>query len=171
MSGDLLPSEISAVFSPCGRFRYLLRWVWNQKLPVLPWVLYNPSRAGSVDANGKVQDDHSARKGRGFCERLGYGGFVWANCFAFVSTESAGLRAAGYPVGPENDDYILKACREGAGDVVVAWGALATGLSRPIEVLDLIRGAGYRTMSLGRTVGGLPCHPLRLSYITPLEPF
>ena len=162
--------SLSAVFSDCGLFRYRFLWVWDDGLPVLPWVLFNPSRAGK-EIDGVVQDDPTARKGRGFSERLGYGGLVFTNPYAYISTKPAGLRKAGYPVGPDNDRHILEACAMGHGEVVCAWGALGRGLSRPVEVLSLIRRAGFRTMALGFTVDGLPRHPLMLAYSIALEEF
>lgn len=35
----------------------------------------------------------------------------------------------------------------------------------------MVRKAGYRTLALGRTDDGLPLHPLRLAYATPVEVF
>lgn len=158
---------IEATFSPCGTFRYLLVDVWDEKRPVLPWMLFNPSRAGRV-VNGKVISDPTARKGRGFSERWGYGGMAFVNPYAFVSPEPSGLRAAGYPVGPENDAYILKACAMGPGIVVCGWGDLGRGLARPRAVLQMVRAAGYRPMALGFTSAGEPRHPARLGYDTAL---
>lgn len=160
---------LQATFSDCGRFRYLAWDVWDSTRPVLPWCLFNPSRAGQ-QAGTEVLTDQTWSKGVGFSKRLGFGGQVFCNPYAFISTDPAGLKAAGYPVGPENDRYILEACRMGNGIVVCAWGALGRRLSRPREVLQLIRKAGFRPMALGFTSDGLPRHPLMLSYSTPLVP-
>lgn len=159
---------ISAVFSECGRFRHWLQWVWDDSLPLLPWCLFNPSTAGRVSVTGDVEADATARKGRGFSERLGYGGFVFVNPYDYISTNPRGLAAAGYPVSPVNDGYILMACAMGRGEVVFAHGALGRGLARPGEVLGMVRAAGYRPMALGFTADGLPRHPLMLGYSTPL---
>jgi hypothetical protein len=161
--------KIEAVFSECGLFRYMLTITWDESLPVLPWCLFNPSVAGRHDENGKVRSDPTARKGRGFSERLGYGGMVFVNPYAFISTDPKGLKTAGYPVGPENDRHILNACAMGDGRVIVAWGALGRGLSRPVEVLKMIRTAGFTPMALGFTADRLPRHPLMLAYDTELE--
>lgn len=160
-----------AVFSSCGRYRYQLHDSWDDALPVLPWILCNPSVAGAVDAQGQPRSDPTARKGRGFSQRLGYGAMVFANLFAYVSTDPKGLKAAGYPVGPENDRHILEACARGDGGVVLAWGALGRGLARAREVEQLVRDAGYQLLCLGHTRDGLPRHPLMLGYATTLELF
>jgi hypothetical protein len=161
---------MQATFSSCGAFRYLLWEVWDATRPVLAWCLFNPSRAGSL-VGGTVLTDQTWTKGVGFSKRLGYGGQVFCNPYAFVSTDPNGLKRAGYPVGPLNNSYILEACRMGDGRVVCAWGALGRGLARPTEVLAMICGAGYRPMALGFTSDGLPRHPPRLPYSTPLVPF
>lgn len=160
---------MQATFSRCGRFRYLLWDVWDATLPVLTWCLFNPSKAGAQTGD-KLATDQTWTKGVGFSKRLGYGGQVFCNPYAFVSTDPKGLKAAGYPVGPENNAYILEACRMGDGKVVCAWGALGRGLSRPADVLSMIRDAGYAPMALGFTADGLPRHPLMLSYDTALVP-
>lgn len=161
---------MQAVFSDCGKFRYLLWDVWDASLPMLAWCLFNPSIAGQV-VDGKVVPDPTWTKGRGFSTRLGYGGQVFCNPFAFVSTDPKGLKAAGYPVGPANDRHIIEACAMGDGRVVCAWGALGRKLTRPLEVLRLIREQGFTPMALGFTADGLPRHPLMLSYSTELVPF
>lgn len=163
-------TRMNATFSDCGSFRYLLWSVWDSTKPILPWLLFNPSVAGTL-LEGTIQPDPTWTKGRGFSERLGYGGQVFVNAYAFVATYPKDLRAAGYLVGPENDRCILEGCAMGPGLVVIAYGALARKLARPPEALALIRRAGYKTMCLGRTDDGLPRHPLMLSYSTPLEPF
>lgn len=161
---------MKAIFSPCGTFRYLCWDVWDDTKPILPWCLFNPSTAGAKKGDG-IATDATWRKGVGFSKRLGYGGMVFCNPYAFVSTKPAGLRAAGYPVGPENDRYILEACSMGPGVIICAWGALGRKLARPLEVLGNIRAAGYSPMALGFTADGLPRHPLMLGYDTPLVPF
>ena len=162
---------LQAVFSECGQFRYLLWEVWDESKPMLTWCLFNPSEAGKIDNAGHMKTDPTWRKGRGFSTRLGYGGQVFSNPYAFSATDARELKRKGYPVGPENDRYILEACGMGDGNVVCAWGALGRGLARPREVWEMIRRAGFQTMALGFTADHLPRHPLMLSYETPLVPY
>lgn len=160
---------MEAIFSDCGQFRQLLWDVWDDTKPMLAWCLFNPSQAGRM-VNGKRRPDPTWTKGVGFSTRLGYGGQVFCNPYDFISTDPRGLKAAGYPLSPEADEFILKACRMGDGKVVCAWGAMGRGLSRPVKVLDMIRAAGFQPMALGFTADGLPRHPLMLAYDTPLVP-
>jgi hypothetical protein len=163
--------SMQAIFSECGRFRSSLMESWDMDRPLAIWVLWNPSEAGAKSEGGEVMADPTWRKGRGFSDRLGYGGQIFVNCFDFVSTDPRGLKAAGYPNSPMNDGHILRACAKGDGTVICGWGALGRGLSRPAEVLKMIRAAGYRTKALGFTADGLPRHPLMLAYKTKLEDF
>lgn len=71
----------SAVFSPCGTYRYELRRTWESSLPILVTIGLNPSTA---DGYG---DDPTIRKEIGFASRWGYGGIVKVNMFAFRSTD------------------------------------------------------------------------------------
>lgn len=160
---------MKAIFSECGKFRHLLWDVWDESLPMLAWCLFNPSVAGQI-RDGKEIPDPTWKKGQGFSERLGYGGQVFCNPYDYISTDPKDLKRAGYPRSPDADEHILKACAMGDGSVVCAWGALGRGLSRPLEVLAMIRGAGYRPMALGFTDDGLPRHPLMLAYSTQLVP-
>ena len=160
---------MKAKFSDCGKYRYLLWEIWDDTKPVLAWCLFNPSKAGATEGD-QMATDQTWIKGIGFSKRLGYGGQVFCNPYAFVSTDPKGLKTAGYPVGPDNDRHILEACEMGDGKVVCAWGALGRKLYRPIEVLALIRHSGFTPMALGFTADGLPRHPLMLGYDTPLVP-
>lgn len=157
----------SATFSPCGQFRYTLIRGWDSTKPLLPWGLCNPSVAGSKDDGGNERSDPTDRKVFGFTWRMDegrYGGYVIWNPYAFISTDPKGLRAAGWPVGPNNDRHILEACAMGDGKVMVGWGVNLRGLERPRKVLDLLRSGGFRPHALATTKDGLPTHPLMLGY-------
>jgi hypothetical protein len=154
----------NAVFSDCGRFRYLLVREWDAALPRLCYVCLNPSTAG------KTAEDASSRKFLGFAKRLGFGSYVTVNLYAWIATKPAELKRAGYPVGPDNDAHIEAAARS-ASDVICAWGSNAKGLSRPSDVLDLIARSGRRPLALRINSDGTPAHPLMLPYAARPEPF
>jgi hypothetical protein len=146
----------NALISACGLFRYWLTRTWDPALPVLVFVMLNPSTA---DAR---LDDPTIRKCIEFARRMGYGGIVVVNLFAFRATNPKDLKAAGYQVGRDNDQYIKEACQ--GRDVVCAWGSNARGLARPSVVLALLRAWGVMPMALRLTDDGVPWHPLMLSY-------
>jgi hypothetical protein len=156
-----------AIISDCGKFRYRLWRRWDKGAASMAFVMLNPSTA---DAD---QDDPTIRKCIGFAERQACGGIDVVNLYAYRATKPADLKRAGYPRGPENDRFIAAAARE-SGRVVCAWGVNARSLSRPAEVLALLRGCGVRPLVLATSADGVPLHPLMLPYSmrpTPLDPF
>lgn len=175
---------MSAVISECGQYRYELRRVWDEALPVCTWIMLNPSTA---DAE---QDDPTIRKCIGFTKQWchgterapGFGGIVVGNLFAFRSTDPRGLLGVSDPVGPENYKHLkamLVYANENSGHhdhpVVLAWGRFPrTELhDKAARVMwdCWLRRETPGLFCLGRTKGGQPRHPLMLAYATPLEPY
>jgi hypothetical protein len=152
---------VSAIFSPCKTWRYELRRIWDQKLPLLVFVMLNPSRANAY------LDDPTIRRCIGFARRLGYGGIVVYNIFALMATDPRELAKVADPIGPENDEYIRRAKHVGA-KIVVAWGNNGVKHRRRVKQMRELL-AGYALYSFGICKSGEPNHPLMLSYDTPLE--
>lgn len=154
----------SAVISECGAYRYVLGRDWDIARPLLGFIMLNPSTA---DAD---IDDPTIRKCIGFSERLGFGALRVVNLFAFRATKPAALKAAGYPVGPDNDTHTwgtLAAC----DTIVCAWGVNARNLSRPQEVVSSLRAMRRTPKALKLTEDGIPCHPLMLPYTCTLTEY
>jgi hypothetical protein len=151
---------MTAVISECQRFRYLLTRGWHGGTRSnLGFVMLNPSTA---DAES---DDPTIRKCIGFAQQMGYCGIVVTNLYAYRATDPADLKRAGYPAGPENDAYLERAAKNMSVDTMVcAWGAEARGMSRPTEVLSLLRKLGVKPHALALTKDGIPRHPLYLPY-------
>lgn len=150
----------TATISDCGMYRYALSRSWRCDQPKALFVMLNPSAA---DAR---KDDPTIRRCSGFAHKLGFGGFVVVNLFAFRATHPKDLFQAADPVGPDNNRYIEYAVRV-ADEVICGWGANAetrTGKLRAEVVLDIIRKAGKRPKALKLTARGIPSHPLRLPY-------
>lgn len=155
-----------ARISDCGKFRYTLGRHWGVG-PGLVFVMLNPSTA---DAD---IDDPTIRKCMGFARRLEcsegifYGGIVVVNLFAYRATDPADLKRALYPVGPDNDHWILESIlssRPFGENIVCAWGRNAAGHPRTQMVIDTIRKAGMKPMALRLSADGTPHHPLMLPY-------
>lgn len=149
-----------------GPYRYELRRIWDASKPVMGCCGLNPSVADAV------MDDPTVRKWIGFGKRLGFGGLVVVNEFAWRATDPKDLRRALLAgcdvVGPANDAHILRVARE-AATFVVCWGAHGTLGDRHLEVGRLLDGAGVAAKCWGLTGNGQPRHPLMLAYATPLE--
>lgn len=154
----------SAVISNCGLYRYVLRRYWDEKSIQIVFAMLNPSTA---DAS---RDDATIRRCMGFAKRWGYGGITVVNLFAFRATNPRELLQVADPVGPDNEMWWMRVMSLDS-PMTVAWGANAERPQlKPVvsQFMSVARKAGARVRCLGRTKGGSPRHPLRLSYdITP----
>lgn len=158
----------SAVFSPCGLYRYWL----ERRLPsgrlTASVTMLNPSVAGPQN------NDPTVRKLLGFGQRMDVGRWIATNFGAFKSTDPQGIKSAADPVGPDNDRHILAAVAE-SDIVIAAWGAsvelFPNWETRREVVLELLASAGKPVMCWGGTRQGHPRHPLMLPYSTQLERF
>ncbi|ANH71481.1 hypothetical protein ACS15_2299 [Ralstonia insidiosa] len=155
----------SAVISPCGKFRYRLGRRWASG-PAMLFIMLNPSTA---DAS---VDDPTIRKCIGFAERNGADAIEVVNLFAFRATDPKALAYAGWPVGPDNAEYIARATKEvheDEGRIVFAWGANARGRD---EAQAMIGDLAYRDIpgyTLRLLLDGTPAHPLMLPYSCSLQ--
>lgn len=145
-----------AEFSDCKNYRYELWRIWSKSSPAV-FLMLNPSTADEVNNDPTVER----------CERrarsMGFGGLVVINIFALRSTDPSALYKHPDPVGPKNDEAILKrVC--GAGIVVCAWGGHGHLIGRGQEVLSLIRRAGVVPHYLKLNKDGTPKHPLYVGY-------
>jgi len=152
-----------AVISPCGRYRYLL---WRQfgPGPVLTMLFLNPSIANATDDDATIT--RCVRRAR----LLGFGGIRVCNIFALISTDRDQLLRVDDPVGPENDAYILDACRD-AGSVLCGWGEYGSIQGRAEQVVARLRAEGIALHCLHRNRDGSPRHPLYVGYNKPLIAF
>jgi len=147
----------NAELSPCGRYRYQLVRTFAQpmRLRTCTFVMLNPSIA-----DGEV-DDPTIRRCMGFARAWGFHRLVVANLFAWRATSPRDLYAAGDPVGPGNDAWILQAAAA-SERIVCAWGMHGAWRGRSADVARLLRDAGHRIHHLGLTRAGEPRHPLYL---------
>lgn len=151
----------TAVISEDGLFRYQLSRAWDARLPMLVFIMLNPSTAD------ESVDDPTIRRCISFAKSLGFGGIRVVNLYAYRATDPRALKAAGWPVGPENDKYIVEAVCD-ASMAVCAWGANARGQDRANDVLSLI-SLFCQPVALALTDDGIPKHPLYLR--SDLQPF
>ena len=157
-------SKVEATFSECQRYRYRLSEVWDNTLPLVMFVMMNPSVAGIAHA-----DPTLIRTGR--CARAwGYGGQLVGNIHTYRLTDSRLLADAKEPVGPENDAALLDMARD-ADIVVLAYGLPPEPMrARAAAVVDMLKSAGSELMYLALTTDGTPKHPGRLaSSLVPLD--
>lgn len=153
----------SAVFSPCGKYRYKL--TRRTKVTQLSetgkrvaWCMLNPSTAGAKINDRTIEAvlDFSTRW---LCTLVDV-----VNLYGFRATDPTDLWKTPDPVGPDNDQWIVKTC-EDADLIVCAWGGNAAS-HRMAEVLKLLPSTRY---ALVRNKDGTPKHPLYIKRDTPLS--
>jgi hypothetical protein len=162
---------MSAVISDCGLYRYRLDRSWPEpmiagKPGYVAWVMLNPSTADDV------LDDKTIRRCMGFTKAWGYSALSVVNLFALRSRNPKALVLARDPLGPDNDRHLTEVVH-GAEMVVCAWGgsyprALRTYVDETAAGIVLV---ARRVVTLGRTGGGNPCHPLYVKGTTELVPW
>jgi hypothetical protein len=143
---------MTAVLSPCRKYRYRLERSWAPGNRV-GFLMLNPSTAD------ETADDPTIRRCIGFAKDWGYGGLIVGNLFALRSTDPQALYAAADPVGPDNDGHLLRIAWE-CETVICAWGKHGAFRKRGKAVasmLDLCNLAALKILS-----DGSPGHPLYL---------
>jgi hypothetical protein len=148
----LFESQNTADFSPCRIYRYTLWRVWGDKSNYVQFIGLNPSTAD------ETTDDATIRRCRNFAKSWGYGAFCMTNLFAFRATDPKVMKAAEFPVGNHNDEWLYKIARD-AKLIVAAWGSHGSYLGRDTEIKKLFPN---RLFCFGLTKENQPLHPCRL---------
>jgi hypothetical protein len=152
------PITRAAILSPCGLYRYTLSRRWNgadlnDYERVLVFIMLNPSKADAL------KDDPTIQACCAIARNLGKDGIEVVNMYAYRATDPKDLEAAGYPIGPDNQQWISLAVTHGDKNPVCAWGAGAQP-ERAREVLRFIRDRGAVPHALKLNNDGSPAHPL-----------
>lgn len=146
-------ADCGAEFSECGRYRYTLTRRWDAGAPAL-FIMLNPSTATAT------QDDPTIRRCIGYARDWGFAGLTVLNLYAYRATDPRELWKVDNPVGPGNDNYLVKHLKEAwlnEAPAIAAWGAHA----RPDRVAAVMRMPHTRRLqALGTTKAGAPRHPL-----------
>lgn len=154
----------SAVFSPCGTWRYRLERDIAMSGIVVAFFGINSSTAGAE------AEDQTSRKWIGFAKILGARKYIAGNPFACCATDVSKLASAPDPVGPDNARHLEQIIRD-ADVLVPCWGARAkVPPALWIQVCTLrerLQRSGKPVRCLGFTRCEQPRHPLTLSYSTP----
>lgn len=143
----------TACFDPSGTYRYHLSRTWDEALPVMAFVMLNPSRADDSC------NDPTIRRCITLAQQWGYGGLAVVNLFAYCAAHPKVLWQTPDPVGPENDPHLLRTCGQ-AERILLAWGNWGSQLGRDRTVLTLLAPHWARCCCLGLNQTGLPRHPL-----------
>ncbi len=148
---------MTAILSPCGRYRYRLErdlGAIGAMRGSVAFVMLNPSTADATTG------DPTIRRCIGYARAWSYAKLIVGNAYAWRSTDPAGLWTADDPVGPENDQHLEQIARD-AELVVCAWGANIEP-ERAAAVRAVIERAGRTPHAIKLTKAGIPGHPLYL---------
>lgn len=169
-------TERTCHFSPCRKYRYSLKIVWDATRKPQMFIGLNPSTADEEN------DDPTIRRCIDFAQRWGAGGLLMANACAYRATDpKAMLRFDGDQVGPENTViYLRMLAVESYGRPIAAWGKYASKCGWNSGSADELCDAEWnRHQELKRLMGpldclrlngdGSPAHPLYLpANLTPI---
>jgi len=148
----------SAVFGGANQeYRYELIRVWDKMLPIVLFVMMNPSTADPT------ADDPTVAKCRRYAEDWGFGTLLVGNTFAYRATDQKALLSVADPIGPRNDHH-LAAMAEMASLIVFAYGQPHKSLrARGLQVARRLSKNGKRLVHvLELSQDGTPKHPLYL---------
>jgi hypothetical protein len=130
--------------------------VWNELLDSVLFVMMNPSTADPF------VDDPTVAKCQRYARAWGYGTLLVGNTFAYRATNQKQLLQVADPVGPLNDEWLLKMAAQ-AGIIVLAYGKPHDKLrQRGRDVAGVLRREGYKLHMLKLCKDGTPSHPLYL---------
>ncbi|MBT8179706.1 MAG: DUF1643 domain-containing protein [Eudoraea sp.] len=149
--------KISAVFSDCGSFRYLLEIETRKEVPgkQVCAIMLNPSVADETRADKSVQflEKLMFEKASPYFENVSKLSIV--NLFAYIQTRDFEGRPE--QVGPLNDQYLQETI-DAADIVLIAWGKSAGHQQRKNSVLEVLERYP------GKTILVTKIHPSRGHY-------
>jgi hypothetical protein len=152
-----------AGISSCKKFRWWLYRCWDPRLPLVIWVMMNPSTADHQ------KNDPTINKIISYSKRWGYGGILVINIYAIRSTDSSKIKGR---IGYRNDWWlstIFKFAKRKKLKVVCAWGVKHK--DRGDEVRNIAAVARLKLWCLRSSKNGEPCHPLYLPGDLVPQPF
>ena len=141
----------NATFSSCRTYRYSLSRIWDKKKKYVLFIGLNPSTAN------EESDDPTIRRCVNYAKNWGYGGFMMVNLFAYRTALPSKLKKVKYPVGQNNDKYIVTLSKK-ADITVAAWGNNGNLYSRDKQILNLV--PNLKCLKVNKS--GQPAHPLYL---------
>jgi hypothetical protein len=144
-----------ATFDATRTYRFTLGRIWDAAKPRCAFIMLNPSVATDVIL------DPTVTRCIGYAKDWGYGSLEVGNLFALRSTDPRALYKHPDPVGPGNDEALLR-IHDRAKMVVVAWGNHGALNKRSRDVLQLLGPRGPLHY-LWLTKSGEPGHPLYMA--------
>lgn len=140
-----------------GNRRYRLWRIWNEKKPLLLYILLNPSYADATF------DDRTVIKLIRFSKNFGFGGFYLGNLHSYVTPYPPVLKNK--ILEHDNVNLLhLKKMTKKCEKVVFGWGNYG---HTPQWLKELVK----EPYCFGFNQNGSPKHPLYLPHSSELKPF
>lgn len=152
-----------AIISECGKYRYLLRRIWERDRPRILFVMLNPSTA---DAE---VDDATIRSCIRLAKGLGYGSLEVVNLMAWRATNPKDIPPKPSDAMGSDNPRTVNAAIERCSVVICAWGAHPYAKRFAGGTTDLCKLNGKIAYCFGITKSGAPKHPLYIKSGTPLQ--
>lgn len=140
-----------ATLSPCRKYRYCLWREWDSSKGTCVFIGLNPS------TGNEKENDATITRCINFAKKWGYGRLEMVNLFGFRAREPNDMKKAVDPVGPDNDEILLKHSQS-ASLVVAAWSNDGIYNGRNIEVIELLKDIPLKCFKI--TEKNQPIHPL-----------
>ncbi|MFC7364137.1 MULTISPECIES: DUF1643 domain-containing protein [Bhargavaea] len=153
--------HVLVMFDHTDTHRYRLSVTWETGKPECLFVMLNPSTADA----GKP--DATLNQCMNIARHQGNGSLEVVNLYSLRTKSPKVLFESDERHHSPNDSHLADAIRN-ARQVIVAWGQHGGNEGRDRVVLDIILEAGKIPYCLGKTIGGMPLHPLFLRSDTPL---
>jgi len=141
-----------AIIRDGGKYRYLLWRIWNNYLPLVLWVMLNPSTAD------ECEDDPTIRRIIRFSKDWGFGGINVCNLSPYRCTDPKQLKGIprGVLIPGDNISYMRDAASQ-CSLHVLAYGNPPFPFQK-----RLLNAIPVQWHYLKLTVHGNPMHPLYL---------
>jgi hypothetical protein len=150
------PMMMSAVIVDV--WRYELKRIWDDSLPLLVVCMLNPSTADHEE------NDPTILTLIHFAKLWGYGGIWVVNLCAFrASSPAVMMREGAMAIGPANHAYLSDAviyARRHGKSILAAWGNNGGHLGLDENFISLCKFAKVDLICIGTTNSGQPKHPM-----------
>lgn len=145
---SVFSQDSGALFSDCGKYRFVLWRTWDDNKPKIMFIGLNPSTAN------EETDDPTIRRVKNFSHSWGFGGLYMLNLFTFVSSNPEDLKICSKP--DFLADWYLKVYQDQVEKIIFAWGSFPEASQRAERVIQMFP-QGY---ALVINKDGSPRHPL-----------
>lgn len=141
----------SAIISTCEAYRYTLKRVWDETLPMLGFIMLNPSTADS-----EINDPTISRCIQ-IAKHNGFGSICVTNLYAYRSTDPYQMLKLGLQEaqGHDNEQHIVNIINS-ADKIIVAWGS--HGSLGTLQVRECLQNVTVYCLKINKN--GSPKHPL-----------